>query len=56
VLVWQAHTASKVGILLGNGLPDLRLTTEIVQALKDVGFEVRRAHRGMSDGALPVCC
>ena len=35
----QAHAASKMGILLGNGLPDLRRTSEIVAALKAVGFE-----------------
>lgn len=38
---FQVHKASKEGILLGNGLPDLRYTRDIVQALKDVGFEAR---------------
>lgn len=34
------HRACKHDILLGNGLPDLRPTSECLQALKDVGFVV----------------
>jgi len=34
------HRQCKHDILLGNGLPDLRPTTECLQALKDVGFVV----------------
>lgn len=34
------HREYRQAILKGNGLPDLRRTSECLQALKDVGFEV----------------
>jgi hypothetical protein len=37
------HVAAKRDIELGNGLPGIRTTAEVDQALKDAGFEVRAA-------------
>jgi len=39
----KAHEQIKHDILLGNGLPDLYTTEEVVAALKDVGFEILEA-------------
>ena len=35
------HTAAKAEVELGNGLPDIRSTKAVVEALEKAGFEVR---------------
>lgn len=41
----QTHRECKSEIELGNGLPDIRTTREVKQALREAGFEVRVLER-----------
>jgi len=47
------HVESKKGIEEGDGLPGIATTAEIVQALRDVGFEVVVAHDRALDCEIP---
>lgn len=47
------HVESKKGIEEGDGLPGIATTDEVVQALRDVGFEVLEAHDRALDSEIP---
>jgi len=47
------HVESKKGIEEGDGLPGIATTDEVVEALKDVGFEVVEAHDRALDSEIP---
>eukprot|EP01102_Stenamoeba_stenopodia_P002911 TRINITY_DN1282_c0_g1_i1.p1 TRINITY_DN1282_c0_g1~~TRINITY_DN1282_c0_g1_i1.p1 ORF type:complete len:351 (+),score=93.46 TRINITY_DN1282_c0_g1_i1:169-1221(+) len=47
------HVESKKGIEEGDGLPGIATTDEVVEALKDVGFEVVEAHDRALDCEIP---
>jgi len=44
------HRQIKQDIMIGNGLPDVRQTSEVVQAMKDVGFTVSEVSDLASNG------
>jgi sterol 24-C-methyltransferase len=49
----EHHVAIKEGILAGNGLPDLELTTKVLSDLKEAGFEIVEEKDVAQEGEIP---